>query len=70
MALLLGHGDCVWMDPSQIGIYGGIDSDALDIQCNSVLLPSFVGGWGTFFVRRSPQGGSFVATRPLTHLNL
>ena len=42
VALLLGHGDRVWMDPNQIGLYRGIDSDARDIQCDSVLVPSLV----------------------------
>jgi hypothetical protein len=37
VALLLGHGDCVWMDQSQIGLHRGIDSNARDIQCDSVL---------------------------------
>jgi len=42
MALPLDDGDCVWMDPSQVGVYRGIDSDARDIQCDSVLEPGVV----------------------------
>jgi len=54
------------MDPSQIVIHRGIDSDARDIQCDSVLLPSLVGGRsGTALVQMSPQGANFAAMRPL-----
>ena len=42
VALLRDHGDCVWMDSSQIGIHRGIDSDARGIQCDSVLVPGVV----------------------------
>src|SRR5713101_4120472 len=47
MALLRGHGDCVWMDPSQIGLDHSFGSDARDIQCDFVHVPSFVDEWGT-----------------------
>ena len=66
VALLLGHGDCVWMDPTQIGIYRGIDCDARDIQCNSVLLSSFVDDRGRpAFVQINPRAASVAGTRPL-----
>ncbi len=61
MALLREHGDCVWMDPSQIGIHRGIDSDARDVQCDSVLVPIFVNDrGGPAFVLMSPRGTSFA----------
>jgi len=40
MDLLRRHGDCVWMDPSQIGVYRSVGCDARDIECDAVLVPS------------------------------
>jgi hypothetical protein len=66
MALLRGHGDCLWVDPSQIGVYHGIDSDARDIQCDSVLVPVFVDcRSGRALVQMSPRFASFATTRSL-----
>jgi hypothetical protein len=66
VALRLGHGDCVWMEASQVRIYSGSDSDARDIQCDFVLVPSFVDGTsGPALVQMNPRGASFAATRPL-----
>jgi len=42
VALLLGDGACIWMDPSQIGIHSRIGSDTRNIQCDSDLVPGFV----------------------------
>ncbi len=61
MVLLRDHGDCVWMDPSQIGIYRGIGSDARDLQCDSVHVPTFLdkrGGRAADQISR--QGTSFA----------
>jgi hypothetical protein len=63
MALLLDDGDCVWVDPSQIGLHHSFGSDARDIQCDFVFVPSFVDG--TRSVQMNPRGASFAATRPV-----
>jgi len=71
MAVILGHRDCFWMDPSQIGLHRGIDSDARDIHCDSILVPIFVNDrGGPAFVLMSPRGTSFARRAALTHLNL
>jgi len=70
VALLLGDGNWLWVDPSQIGIHRGIDSDARDIQCHFVLVPSFVDGWARFCPEESPRREFRRDAPPSTHLNL
>jgi hypothetical protein len=72
MALLRDHGDCVWMDPSQIGIHRGIDSDARGIQCDSVLVPGVVDDRGSLHLSRgvletrvSPRRVIFAPLEPV-----
>jgi len=72
MALLRDNGDCVWMDPSQIGIHRGIDSDARGIQCDSVLVPGVVDDRGSLHLSRgalearaSPRRALFDALEPV-----
>jgi len=72
MALLRDHGECIWMDPSQIGVHRGIDSHAHDIQCDSVLVPRVVGERGNLHLSRgvletrvSPQRVIFAPLEPV-----
>jgi hypothetical protein len=72
MALLRDNGDRIWMDPSQIGIHRGIDSDARGIQCDSVLVPEVVddrGGLhlskGVLETRVSPRRFLFDPLEPV-----
>jgi len=51
MALLLDDGDCVWVDPSQIGFHHSFGSDARDIPCDFGFVPSFVDRCGTLLSR-------------------
>jgi hypothetical protein len=68
MALLRDDGDCAWVDPNQIGLHHSFGSDARDIQCDFVFVPSFVDRWGNLFPRGLPQGTSFTVTHCLDPL--
>ena len=72
MALLRDHGDCVWLDPSQIGFYRNISPDARGIQSDPVLVPVVLDDSGSLNLSRrvlktrvSPRRVIFAPLEPV-----